>query len=316
MTTSVPTRVDAFRHEALFYDGEDDFVTQTASFIRDALVADEAVLVVVGERKIERLRSELGGDAYRVRFADMNDVGRNPARIIPAWRAFVDEHAESGRPLRGIGEPVHPSRTSPELVECERHEALLNVAFEGGPAWWLVCPYDLAALPPAVLEEARRNHPFLAQGERHHVSAVYAGVEETAQPFDRPLPEPRGDVDEMPFGARDLHAVRERVARLAAAFRLDEDRATDLVLATDEIASNSIRHGGGRGRLRVWPEGDVLISEVRDDGRIADPLVGRIRPAPTGEGGIGLWLATQLCDLVQVRTFPTGSVVRLHMARG
>jgi hypothetical protein len=30
-------------------------------------------------------------------------------------------------------------------------------------------------------------------------------------------------------------------------------------------------------------------------------------------GGYGLWLANQLCDLVQVRSFPTGSAVRLHM---
>ncbi|HWC31727.1 MAG TPA: sensor histidine kinase, partial [Actinomycetota bacterium] len=306
---------DAFRHEALFYSREDDFVRQTSRFIRGGLAADEPVLVVVSGRKIQRLRSELGTDADRVRFADMNDVGRNPARIIPAWRDFVDEHAHTGRPLRGIGEPIFSSRTASEMVECELHEALLNVAFDGGPAWWLVCPYDTTALRPAILEEARRNHPFLAQGDRHHASAVYTGVDRSARPFDRPLPEPRGEVEEMPFCVGDLHAVREVVARHAAAFGLDDDRTSDFVLATDEIASNSIRHGGGSGRLRLWAEGDVLISEVRDAGRIVDPLVGRVRPIPTGEGGVGLWLATQLCDLVQVRTFATGSVVRLHTAR-
>ena len=29
----------------------------------------------------------------------------------------------------------------------------------------------------------------------------------------------------------------------------------------------------------------------------------------------GLWLANQLCDLVQIRTLPAGTVVRLHMNR-
>ena len=32
--------------------------------------------------------------------------------------------------------------------------------------------------------------------------------------------------------------------------------------------------------------------------------------------GFGLWLVNQLCDLVQLRTFPWGSVVRLGMALG
>ena len=46
-----------------------------------------------------------------------------------------------------------------------------------------------------------------------------------------------------------------------------------------------------------------------------EPLVGRERPAGPA-GGYGLWLANQLCDLVQVRSFPAGSVVRLHMRVG
>jgi len=32
-------------------------------------------------------------------------------------------------------------------------------------------------------------------------------------------------------------------------------------------------------------------------------------------GGHGLWLVNQLCDLVQMRTFASGSVVRVHLHR-
>ena len=32
-------------------------------------------------------------------------------------------------------------------------------------------------------------------------------------------------------------------------------------------------------------------------------------------GGYGLWLANQLCDLVQIRSLPAGTAVRLHMRR-
>jgi anti-sigma regulatory factor (Ser/Thr protein kinase) len=94
---------------------------------------------------------------------------------------------------------------------------------------------------------------------------------------------------------------------------LDDERGERLVLAVNELASNSIRHGGGRGRLLVWREADTLLCEVRDDGHIADPLAGRRRPMIEEYGGRGMWLANQLCDLVQVRSSPRGSVVRTHM---
>jgi hypothetical protein len=129
----------------------------------------------VSEAKIEMLCSQLGADADRVQFADMAQVGRNPARIIPAWRAFVAEQAARGESrFRGIGEPIWPGRTPDELAECERHESLLNLAFAGAPAWWLVCPYDTEALPPPVIEEAHRNHPSVLQGGRRQESASLA----------------------------------------------------------------------------------------------------------------------------------------------
>ncbi len=88
------------------------------------------------------------------------------------------------------------------------------------------------------------------------------------------------------------------------------------MLAVNELATNSIRHGGGSGVLRVWREPEVLICEVTDHGHFEDPLVGRRRPAGTQVGGYGLWLANQVCDLVQVRSGPEGSTVRVHMRTG
>ena len=137
----------AFRHEALLYEGIDDFVEQTSSFIVEGVESGEPVLVVVAAEKIARLREELGARANVVHFADMLDVGSNPARIIPAWKSFVDGHAGSGQPLRGIGEPIWAGRSAEELIECERHEALLNLAFAAPRAWWLLCPYDVGELP-------------------------------------------------------------------------------------------------------------------------------------------------------------------------
>jgi anti-sigma regulatory factor (Ser/Thr protein kinase) len=304
---------DDFRHEAFFYADQDEFLSGTASFLRAGLDADEAMLVVLSAPKIRALRAELDGSAERVTFADMAEVGANPARIIPAWREFVDRHAGSGRRLRGIGEPIWAARSPAELVECQRHESLLNLAFADTPGFYLLCPYDTAALDAHVLDEACRSHPHLVSDGAAARSDRYRDLELVAAPFDDPLPESAMRPDSRVFQAGTLVAMRQLVSGHARAAGLGSEAIQDLVLAVDEVATNSVIYGGGGGILRVWPEGDALICEVQDKGRIEDPLAGRREPAAGQPGGYGLWLANQLCDLVQVRTSPNGSAVRLHM---
>jgi hypothetical protein len=65
--------------------------------------------------------------------------------------------------------------------------------------------------------------------------------------------------------------------------------------------------------VSIWATGDELIGQVQDSGHISDPLAGRRIPAPDQGGGQGIWLVHQLCDLVEVRTGPTGTVIRLSM---
>ena len=126
--SDVPTRVTAFRHEAYLYAGPDEYRDVAASFIHEGFAADERVLVMVPGSKIDLVRSAVGPHDHRVSYADMTEVGRNPARIIPAWREFVGSSAD-GRRMRGIGEPVWAGRTPAELAECQGHESLLNLAF-------------------------------------------------------------------------------------------------------------------------------------------------------------------------------------------
>src|SRR3954462_2107381 len=95
-----------FRHEAMLYEGAEAFVAGAAPFIRAAVAADEPIMVAVGAEKMDLLRSHLGDDAGGVAFADMAEVGANPARTIPPWRAFVDATPGWGRPMRGMGEPI------------------------------------------------------------------------------------------------------------------------------------------------------------------------------------------------------------------
>jgi anti-sigma regulatory factor (Ser/Thr protein kinase) len=107
--------------------------------------------------------------------------------------------------------------------------------------------------------------------------------------------------------------VRRSVAHHAARAQLSRDRADSFVVAVNEIATNSVRHGGGSGVLKLWRDAGALVCEVRDSGLIEAPLAGRERPIAGQVGGYGLWLANQMCDLVQVRATPAGNAVRLHM---
>ena len=304
-----------FKHEALLYAGHDDFLRHTVAFVRDGLASDEPVLVVVQPKKLTVLREALGGDADAVRFEDMSEVGRNPARLIPLWQRFVAEHSSSGRPLRGIGEPVWAGRSPAELSECARHEELLNLAFED-PSFFLLCPYDLTSLDLEVIERARRNHPMLWDRHGEGRSPAFSSGPVMGSGVTDALPEPPKEAASLSFGALDLSHVRRVVRHGTRAVEMSDDQRTDLVTAVNEVATNSIRHGGGGGHLRVWQEIDRVVCEVRDKGRIDDPLADRRLPVTRSARGYGLWISNQLCDLVQLRSTPGGCVVRLHKRFG
>jgi anti-sigma regulatory factor (Ser/Thr protein kinase) len=288
----------AFRHDALLYRSDVDYVAGTVPFIRAGLAAGEPVLVALPPVKLDLVQRALGADASRVRFADMITLGRNPARIIPAWADFLAEAGED-QPVRGIGEPVWAGRSEVEVAEAQLHEELLNRAFAGRPGFWLRCPYDVTGLAPEVVAAA------------HHSHAPDGGMEGVATgSLAGELPEPPAGATRLDFDLVTLPAVRQAVRERAALG--GQDAVRRLVLAVHEVAANSVRHGGGRGTLRTWRDGDAAVFEVRDRGRIDDPLVGRQTPPPDAHGGRGVWLANQLCDLVQIRSGAAGTVVRMY----
>jgi anti-sigma regulatory factor (Ser/Thr protein kinase) len=300
-----------FRHEAVIYGDPGEFLVATVPFLRDALEAGEAALVAVSRTNTELLRGELGADAERVRFTEMEELGRNPARIIPFWHEFVEEH--DGLPVRGVGEPVWPGRGAAEIDECQRHESLLNLAFADSAEWSLLCPYDGTAFDDEVLAAVRHSHKALTREGLRELSSDFA---RPADCFAGELPAHPAGLVPFEFGRTDLAAVRRRVERGAAEAGLSRLATADLVVAASELAANSVAHGGGGGRLRIWRETGRLLVEFTDRGTIAEPLAGRVRPSLTQEGGRGLWLVNQLCDLVQIRSGALGTTVRLQAVLG
>lgn len=301
-----------YRHEAFFYAGDDEFLARVVPFLRDAVAADEPTLVVLRAEKLELVRGALGGAADGLQLADMEEVGTSPARIIPAWRDFLGRYAADGWPVRGIGEPIWVGRSADELVESERHEELLNLALPGMPDFWLLCPYDVTALPPEVLAEARRGHAVVGDGGGSRASDHFHWRTDLGVPFDRPLPAPPASATELPVARSSLRDIRRSVAVEAADAGMLPDRVADLVLAVNELTTSSVRHSGGTGTLRMWLERDALVCDIRDPGQIDDPPAGRVEASPDAVGGRGLWMANQLCELVQIRSFADGGAVRVH----
>ena len=303
-----------FRHEIHLHRGDEEFLAGALGFVREGLAREETVVVAEPRRRLALVRDALGTDAAAVSFLDVDEVGGNPGRLLPLLASTVAEHTGAGHGLRVLGEGVHAGRRRAELAECLVHEALINHAFGPGPAWLLLCAYDAATLPPDVADAAMRAHPARSgPGGGPNPAYVPAcdGADLAALTGDAPLPPPTDVVLRGEFGRRDLPAVRRTVHRFARSCGLPEARTADLEIAASELAANSVRHGGGHGSVGLWCEPDAVVVEFSDAGRLEDPLVGRRRPEDPQGSGMGLYLVHQLCDLVQVRTGPAGTTVRV-----
>lgn len=166
-----PTR--GLDHVALPYRDDDEYADGVAAFVAPAIAAGEPALLAVPGRGRGILREALGG-AEGVAFADMEELGANPARIIPAIRAFLGAHA--GRPVRFVGEPIWPGREDAALREATRHEALLNVAFardpspSSAPTTPRGCPNGCSTTPGAPIPSRSRA----ADGSRAPPSSAAA----------------------------------------------------------------------------------------------------------------------------------------------
>lgn len=276
------------QHDAFVYASDEEFVRLAVTFVDEGLAAGEKIVVVVPPERIADLRATLGPAHEQVRFIDMTVAGGNPARLLPLWRDAIGQG-----PVRGLTEAAYPGRSAAEYDEVLLHEALTDIAFADAPSFRLLCAYEASVgIDP---------------------TATHSGAEALAdKTFRTALNGVPDRAERLEFGLADLGHARQWVNGQAASYGVSRDRVDDLALALHEICTNSIRFGGGSGTLTVWVADGALICDVADRGRIDDLLVGRVLPPLDGLGGRGVWLANQLCDLVQLRSGDDFTQVRLH----
>jgi anti-sigma regulatory factor (Ser/Thr protein kinase) len=302
-----PADRDGASHLAFFYRGQREYLAQIQAFAGAGLANGDAVFIAVPGDKGRLLHDHLGGGTRAVRYADMAQLGRNPARIIPEVQDFIDAHP--GQRVRYVGEPAWTGRSAAEMREATRHEALINLAFPETAT--ILCPYDAAALPPWVIREAGCTHPAILMNGQPAVAASYAGPGKVPPECERPLPAPPATAETLSYQT-DLRPMRHLVAGHAHRAGLPGERAADLVLAASELAGNTLRHTESGGTVHVWHTAGEVLCQIEDRGWITDPLAGRIRRPPE-ERGHGLWVVNHVCDLVELRTGRHGTTVRLHM---
>jgi anti-sigma regulatory factor (Ser/Thr protein kinase) len=313
----VPAPRSRYLHDALFFASPDELVAATVPFVREGLAAGDAVVVAASDATADAVRAAVDGDE-RVHVVERGSAyARRAPAAVTAFRRLADELCAAGAPrIRVVGETDF-GRTEREWLEWQRYEAVLNDALAAWPLWGL-CVFDTTRLPEQVLESVARTHPTVVAGGRRAPNARFIDPAEylSGLPVPRePLQSraPRLAVDEV----TDPIALRHAVAAELAAVGGPREVVEDFLLAVDETTSNAVRHGGPPVGLRLWTSPDRLVCAVSDHGPgLDDPFAG-YGPAhgdDLSRGGMGVWLARQLCDHVDISSGPDGVTVRLTTA--
>ncbi|MBW0117338.1 ATP-binding protein [Pseudonocardia abyssalis] len=291
-------------HLAVPFAGAHDLAARLEPALGTALTAGDPVLAVLADPERDAVSALLGPDASRVDFADPVRVHAVPAFTVAVRWARLARQAVAGRVLV-IGQ--HLQLPDVGVEHWARLDLAIDVAIEGLPITVLcACPDS----DPVI----GVTHPQLLTADGPRPGPGYRPPPEALVEYPPPPPPHLGPADtDVAFRMADLSAVRRRVAAAAASAGLDDDRADDLVLAVNELATNSVEHGPGAARLQLWATAGSVIAEVADRGRMNVPFPGLVRPSSSGARGRGLWLASELTDVLQVWSDDEGTVVRVRM---
>ncbi|OJF10579.1 hypothetical protein BG844_31410 [Couchioplanes caeruleus subsp. caeruleus] len=124
----------------------------------------------------------------------------------------------------------------------------------------------------------------------------------------RPPASPPAEELAQDFDAETVTDVRHAVRRRAEKAGLAGDALEGFVIAVHELVANAVRHGGGRGSLRLRRDDDTLVCDVTDYGTGFPhglPVAGGPPPANT-PGGRGILMARHFTDSLLFSDGPDG----------
>ncbi len=310
MRSGPPAGHDGIYHETAFFGSDEEFLAVVVPFLRDGVAAGEPTVSLFGERHQGLVRSALGTGSGVV-FIDGDRHYQRPAVAIKRHREMLGGYvAEGATQIRIAGDVPHPGVGVP-WEWWARYEAAANTVYNEFPMYGL-CPYDTRTAPAEVLDHARRTHAYVVMPDgRRERSPLYqdprdflaTAVNSWEDPLEA-LPPAVELVDPVVRHARLAVAGLQDIAGLAV------DDLNGLVLSTSEAVTNALLYGRAPVRVRAWAVPGRIVVTVTDSGPgPADPSSG-LMPG-SGPGGLGLWLAHQLCSYVSLRRAPDGFTIRL-----
>ena len=278
-------------------------------FVTEGVEAGQPVFVAFRQPTNTLVRAALGPAAARVGFGDMEVLSRNPTRMVDAVRELLTAHAEAG-PVRIVGEVIWPTRPAAEVAEAQLTEALLNITVHPDSPVWMVCCYH-TGMTEEVITQAHRTHPVLVEGGSYRGSCTYGGRAELDDLFTGMLPAPPAQARPLDVERGQAETLAEAVGARASAVGVSRRRSADLAASVRHLVSAGIGT-----RLLSWREPDGFVCQLDDLRRLVDPTVGHRGSEPEPGRGWALAQAHRLADLVQVRSGPAGTTVRIRVRAG
>jgi anti-sigma regulatory factor (Ser/Thr protein kinase) len=314
--TGEPARgsADGYIHDALLYDSVDELTSAAVPFLMEGLVTGDAAVIAAGAPTAGILTEALNGDP-RLHVLERSEVyrTRTPTAITVFRRLAERCSAEGIGRVRVVGE-VDFGRTERDWLEWQRYEAVINIALAAWPVWGL-CVFDTQRLPEPVLTSTLRTHPNLVTPESRGSNPLFGDPVR----YLRSLPVPPEPLEETPprlaaLDVSDFIGLRHAVAAELATADAPREVLEDFLVAVDEMTSNAVRHGHPPVDVALWISADRLVSTISDGGRGWDAAFAGYGPAHGDDlscGGMGLWMARQLCDHLDITRHGEGVSVRL-----
>ncbi|TCK22995.1 ATP-binding protein [Pseudonocardia endophytica] len=303
-------RTPRFRHGLVLHDGPQDAVSRMlplACAVRDR---GGRLALAVSDEVEAGLREHVGSDAV-TSLTPLTRAARESGQTVAAWRAReLRAMTSAGQEIVVLAEH-DADLDGPDGSYWTEHEAALNISLGTLPVTQ-VCAYPQLPLHRVVSDAANANHPLLLYGAElvpnpdHRTPAEVFASMPVAAPYVLGPP----DIF-LRYNTFELSRVRRAVEDAVRESRLDRERAEDLVLAVNEIATNAVEHGSAQAELFVWASPDELVCELHDEGDLGLPLIGLAPPHPSQPRGRGTWIARQLCDALHVWRDDSGTHVRL-----
>jgi anti-sigma regulatory factor (Ser/Thr protein kinase) len=294
-------------HDAFFFDSAESLAEVAGPFLLEGLDVGDSAVVATSEATARVVQEAVGGDPRVHVLTGYEAYQRRTPGAITTFRHLAESRDPGGGGrVRVVGE-VDFGPSERNWLEWERYEAVINDALAAWPLWGL-CVFDAQRLAEPVLESALRTHSHLATPAGRRPNPAFTDPAEYLRSL--PVPEepleattPLLDVSDV----TSFRALRQAVANSLAGMPARREETEDFLLAVDEMTSNAVRHGGPPVSLRLWRGHDRIVCTIADGGPGWDDPFAGYGPAhgeDLSRGGMGLWLARQLCDHVDICADP------------